>query len=118
MNCKHPDTVPPDTKPLIKYCLPDGGHWILDFTDDVMKHIYIDNNGTQLDEDDTAQLISSYLVPINDKFFTPPLPEGTPEDLVSAADRAHLRVPQPYDEDNIEYGFHRNSLRQETPSPT
>ncbi len=106
MNCKTTETVPHNTKPTIEYRLPNGGQWILDFTDDDVKHKYFDADGHQLNDEDTAQLISSYVIPINDKFFTAPLPQGTTEDLMCAADFPDMREEAPYDEENKIYGFH------------
>jgi hypothetical protein len=45
-------------------------------------------------------------VPINDKFFAPPFPAGTPTELLSAADSPELLAERPYTEDNTIYGFH------------
>ncbi len=106
MNCKTTETVPHNTKPTIEYRLPNGGQWILDFTDEDVKHKYFDADGHQLNDEDTAQLISSYVIPINDKFFTVPLPQGTTEDLMCAADFPEMREEAPYDEENKIYGFH------------
>ncbi|CAE8635269.1 unnamed protein product, partial [Polarella glacialis] len=88
------------------YYVPTGGYWILDFAEEIVRRKYIDRNGNQLTPDETAQLISSYLVPINDKFFTPPLPAGTPTQMLSAADSPELLPERPYSEDNTIYGFH------------
>ncbi len=106
LNCGNAGTVPYNTRPVIEYYLPDGGHWILDFAEDDVKHKYIDTHGQLLNDDDTAQLISSYLVPINGKFFTPPLPDGTTTDLMCASDFPDLVPDQPYKEENKIYGFH------------
>ncbi|CAE8640136.1 unnamed protein product [Polarella glacialis] len=90
MNCRNTSTVPYNTTPVIEYYLPDGGYWYLDFADDIVQHKYIDHKGNELNPEETAQLISSYLVPINDKFFTPPLPANTPLEMMSASDSPEL----------------------------
>ncbi|CAE8587400.1 unnamed protein product [Polarella glacialis] len=90
MNCRNTSTVPYNTTPVIEYYLPDGGYWYLDFADDIVQHKYIDHKGNELNPEETAQLISLYLVPINDKFFTPPLPANTPLEMMSASDSPEL----------------------------